>query len=128
MLLDGYSGIVAAVPGSFGHKRLGIDRNSYGADLDGDSTHDVAMTRFRFSSPGHGVVTGVIVAVSKSRITALPSAKVFSRASHLYPSPSGFGAAAVVWTEGDTVYLLFVPRRYAPALEAMQRELRGVAA
>ena len=128
LLLEEYSGIVAAVPRSFGHKRLGIDKTTYGEDLDGDSTHDVAMTRFSFDSPGHGVVTGVIVAVPNSRVTALPAAKVFSLASQLYPSPSDFGAAAVVWTEGDTVYLCFVPRRYAPALEAMQRELRGVAA
>lgn len=127
--LEEFSGEAAAVPRSFlGHPSLGTGKKSYGKDLDGDSTHDIVMTRFKFKVRGHSPVTGVIVAVPASRITALPAAKGFSRASQLYPKPSGFGAAAVVWQEGDTVYLCFVPRRYAPALEALQRELRGVAA
>lgn len=127
--LEEYSGDVDAVPHRFfGHPSLGTDKKSYGKDLDGDSTHDIVMTRFRFKARGHSPVTGVIVAVPASRMTALPSAKSFSRASQLYPNPSGFGAAAVVWKEGDTVFLCFVPRRYAPALESLQRELRGVAA
>jgi hypothetical protein len=131
LLLEEYSGEVAAVPRSFfGHHSLGTDKKSYGKDLDEDSTHDIVMTRFKFKARGHSSVTGVIVAVPASRITALPTAKSFSGASRLYPSPSasGFGAAAVVWKEGDTVYLCFVPLRYAPALETLQRELRGVAA
>ena len=128
--LDEYSGEVAGVPRSFfGHPSLGTGKKSYGKDLDDDdSTHDIVMTRFKFKVRGHSPVTGVIVAVPASRITALPTSKSFSRASQLYPNPNGFEAAAVVWEEGDTVYLCFVARRYAPALEALQRELRGVAA
>jgi hypothetical protein len=126
--LERFDGLPAPeLPGSFHHGRLGTDSSVYGKDLDGDSRHDISMTVFKFDPPGYSPIMGVVAAVPASRVTALPAARSFSRAAHQYPSPGGFAAASVVWVEGDTVYLAFIPRRYAPALEVMQRELQGVA-
>ena len=126
--LDRFNGgPVSNLPGSFHHPRLGTGSSVYGKDLDGDSAHDIAMTVFKFSHRGYGTVMGVVVAVPASRVADLPATGSFSQASHQYSRPGDFAAASVVWLEGDTVYLAFVPRRNAPALEAMQRELRGVA-
>ncbi len=115
-------------PAGFRHRSLGWGSKFYGKDIDEDGTHDLAITRFKYRSPAFGVVTGVIIAVPVSRVTGLPTAKDFSRASQLYPNPSGFAAAAVTWTDGKTVYFCFVPRRQARALEQLQRELKGTTA
>ena len=115
-------------PAGFRHRSLGWSSKFYGYDLDEDGTHDLAITQFKYRSRAFGVTPGVIVAVPVDRVTELPTAKDFSRASALYPSPSGFAAAAVTWTDGQTVYFCLVPRRQARALEHLQRELKGTTA
>lgn len=115
-------------PAGFRHRSLGLGSKFYGYDLDADGTHDLSITQFKFGSRAFGVTQGVIVAVPVDRMTGLPTAKDFSRASALYPNPSGFAAAAVTWTDGKTVYFCFVPRRQARALEHLQRELKGTTA
>lgn len=115
-------------PAGFRHRSLGWGSKFYGYDLDDDGTHDLTITQFKYRSRAFGVTPGVIVAVPVDRVTELPTAKDFSRASALYPNPSGFAAAAVTWTDGKTVYFCFVPRRQARALELLQRELKGTTA
>jgi len=127
--LEEFSGKPAPkYPAGFRHRSLGWGSKFYGYDLDADGTHDLAITQFKFRSRAFGVTPGVIVAVPVERVTELPTAKDFSRASALYPNPSGFAAAAVTWTDGKTVYFCFVPRRQARALEHLQRELKGTTA
>lgn len=115
-------------PAGFRHRSLGLGSKFYGYDLDNDGIHDLAITQFKYRSRAFGVTPGVIVAVPVERVTELPTAKDFSRASALYPNPSGFAAAAVTWTDGKYVYFCFVPRRQARALEHLQRELKGTTA
>lgn len=129
VLLETFAGEPAPThPAGFRHPSLGWDSRFYGKDLDGDSSHDIAITRFEFHSRAHGRLTGVIVEIPASRVTELPATTDFSRSSVLYPSPGGFDAAAVTWTDGTTVYLCFVPRRQAAALGHLQSELRGTTA
>lgn len=112
-------------PAGFRHRDFVWGSRFYGRNLDSDPAHDMAVTRFNYNPRAFGLVKGVVVAIPAERVSELPTAGDFSRAPLLYPNPSGFAAAAVTWSDGKTVFICFVPRRQAPALEHLQRELRG---
>ncbi|MEX0716262.1 MAG: hypothetical protein WD066_06745 [Planctomycetaceae bacterium] len=82
--------------------------------------HLAAIYAFRLGS-GASMVSGVVIAIPKSRIADPPTVTRFDPHGGLYPSAGG--VTVVAWTEGDLVYVCGV-RGGAAQPERLDRALR----
>ena len=111
-------GFAAGVPLDWkGLRTLRFAAFVHGLDSASSKTHLGAIHRFKLLRSGRGPVNGFLLAVPKSRVTTLPSAKSFAAAKVVYPKSRRFATAA--WTDGGLVYICFV-RGGAGEIEALQ--------
>jgi len=89
-----------------------------GFRLDGSGKHLAALYSFTFSSPGRPRVNGLLLVIPKKTIEDPPSATFFGAGSPVYVRPY----ATAAWTEGDFVYVCFVPDA-GNALKALELAL-----
>jgi len=94
-----------------------------GFQLDGSGKHLAALYSFTFSSPKRPLVNGLLLVIPKKSIEDPPSAVFFGAGSRVYvQSSTGTYYATAAWTEGDLVYVCFVPSE-DNALKALELAL-----
>jgi hypothetical protein len=109
------------------NRRLRVDREFRGIDLDDDAGHDAAVAMFSYSPDHNAPVNGILVAIPLSRVEPLPNAVSFARAESQYIRKDGRRLVAAVWQERGTVYVCMVLGS-AVDLERIQRNLSTSAA
>lgn len=109
------------------NRRLRVDREFRGIDLDDDAGHDAAVAIFSYSPTRNAPINGILVAIPASRVAPLPNAVRFAQAYSQYIRKDGRRPVAAVWKEQDTVYVCMVLGSAAD-LERIQRNLSSSAA
>jgi len=94
----------AAIPEGWS-EGVSFSTRTMGFRLDGSGKHLASLYSFTFSSPGHPRVNGLLLVVPKKTIEDPPSATFFGTGSPVYVRTY----ATAAWTEGDFVYVCFVP-------------------
>lgn len=122
------AGFEVALPATWSaNRRLRVDGDFRGIDLDDDAGHDAAVAIFVFSPSRNAPVNGILAAIPASRIEPLPNSVSFAQADSRYIEKDGRRPVAAVWQEGDTVYVCMVLGSAAD-LERIQRNLSTSAA
>lgn len=112
------------LPSGWSDHRLHLGPDVQGQDLDGEDGHEVAKQVFSLTRSRRNPVSGIVIAIPADRMNPRPPGQSFSNATPQY-LPRGM--VALVWNEGDLVYVVMI-RGNASGLEDLQRNFSGPAA
>jgi len=107
-----------------GWARLPLSQEVKGWSFDSDEGHEVAVVRFEIEGvSGAEPVVGVLAAIPAAELKQSPDERFFDPSTVGYTARHGSHYATVSWTEGETVYVCFVPKS-GRALERLEEVLQ----